>query len=59
MRTGLFLIFIGLVTIGNAILSSVGKAQEQLPENVMSFLTAIFVIFIIMDLIDFFKGLSK
>jgi hypothetical protein len=53
MRTAIFLVFIALDYIGDAIITASGKPVEPTPEIVINFLGAVFIIFMIMDIIDF------
>lgn len=59
MRTTIFLIFLALTDIAKAINTLAGKANEPLPQNVLTFLMIVFWIVLVMDVAEFFKKLSK
>jgi hypothetical protein len=59
MRTAIFLVFLALTSIADAINTLAGKTIEPIPENVLTFLVVLFLMFIAMDIIEFFKRLSK
>lgn len=58
MKTGTFLIFLALTGIANAINNLANKAIEPIPENVLVFLGILFWMFIIMDIIEFYKKIK-
>ena len=53
MRTAIFLIFLGLNYIGDAIIIASGKPVEPTSQVVINFFGSVFIIFMIMDIIDF------
>jgi hypothetical protein len=59
MRTGIFFIFFALTSIADAIYTLAGEATEPIPENALVFLGILFWMFIAMDIVEFFKRLSK
>jgi hypothetical protein len=59
MRTGIFLIFLALTGVADAINNLAGKVIEPTPKNVLNFLAALFSLMIIMDVVEFFKKISK
>jgi|WetSurSiteA1Bulk_404760.scaffolds.fasta_scaffold13578_3 hypothetical protein len=59
MRTGIFLIFLALTGVADAINNLAGKTIESIPKDALTFLAILFWLMIIMDIIEFFKKLSK
>lgn len=59
MRTGIFLIFLALINIAAAISALAGETVDPTPQYVLNFFAFLFCMFLTMDVIEFFKKLSK